>query len=53
MIEDKDKDKQKEESIKKEYGDASRKILEIINKSKKSRMYLKYISLKFFLFKLN
>ena len=30
-----DKDKQKEESIKKEYGNASRKILEIINKSKK------------------
>ena len=27
-------DKQKEEKIKKEYGDTSRKILEIINKNK-------------------
>ncbi len=32
-----DKDKNKEEKTKKEYGDASRKILEIINKNKKEQ----------------
>lgn len=30
-------DKQKEERIKKEYGDTSRKILEIINKNKEEK----------------
>lgn len=37
MMQDKDKDKKKEEKTKKEYGDTSRKILEIINKNKKEQ----------------
>ena len=37
MMQDNDKDKKKEEKTKKEYGDTSRKILEIINKNKKEQ----------------
>lgn len=32
-----DKQKEKEERIKKEYGDTSRKILEVINKNKEEK----------------
>lgn len=37
MMQDKDKDKKKEEKTKKEYGDTSRKILEIINKKEQEK----------------